>query len=154
MEVSQRSRKLCKRSQPMWTCTQIWWNRSWENPNVFLHNWIWSSLQIPLMIFALFLGPWSDAAGRKLLIAFPFFGNCLTCIGFILNVYFFDQLYVEFLWIGEVTWTTWTLSSFVLLCRWLGQCLAIGRYFFSGCTPLWLTTLLWSQGAVLQISQT
>lgn len=58
--------------------------------------------QVPLMIFALFLGPWSDAAGRKLLIAFPFFGNCLTCIGFILNVYFFDKLHVEFLWIGEV----------------------------------------------------
>lgn len=58
--------------------------------------------QIPLMVFALFLGPWSDQAGRKLLIAFPFFGNCLTCLGFLVNVYFFDQLYVEFLWIGEV----------------------------------------------------
>ena len=54
------------------------------------------------MIFALFLGPWSDKAGRKFLIAFPFFGNCLTCLGFIANIYFFDQLYVEFLWIGEV----------------------------------------------------
>ena len=54
------------------------------------------------MVFALFLGPWSDKAGRKRLILLPFFGNLITCLGFLLNVFFFDELYVEFLWIAEV----------------------------------------------------
>ena len=34
MEVSPMSRKKCKRSRPMWTCTQIWWNRSSLNLNM------------------------------------------------------------------------------------------------------------------------
>ena len=101
--------------------------------------------QVPLMVFALFLGPWSDRAGRKLLIAFPFFGNCLTCLGFLANVYFFDQLYVEFLWIGEVAISTLFLSRIVCLRLW-APCLGTGWSFSSGFMVMWLTTLLLSRG--------
>ena len=53
--------------------------------------------QIPMVIFALFLGPWSDKAGRKILILLPFLGYILYCITFVVNVYFVDELVVEFL---------------------------------------------------------
>ena len=59
--------------------------------------------KVPLVIFALFVGPWSDNVGRKRLLLFPFAGYFLTCISFILNVYFFDELYVEFLWFENVS---------------------------------------------------
>ena len=60
-------------------------------------------LKVPLVIFALFVGPWSDNVGRRRLLLFPFAGYFLTCISFILNVYFFDELYVEFLWFENVS---------------------------------------------------
>ena len=57
---------------------------------------------IPMVIFALFLGPWSDKAGRKMLILLPFLGYFLYCITFIINVYFYDELVVEFLWFESI----------------------------------------------------
>merc|ERR1711936_834793 len=54
---------------------------------------------VPMVILSLFLGPWSDTAGRKMLIMVPFVGYVLYCIFFIINVYFFDALKVEFLWL-------------------------------------------------------
>ena len=57
---------------------------------------------IPMVIFTLFLGPWSDTAGRKLLICLPLFGHFLFHACMILNVYFFDQLVVEFLWLEAI----------------------------------------------------
>ena len=107
----------------------------------YLNTSTLSEFQVPLMVFALFLGPWSDRAGRKLLIAFPFFGNCLTCLGFLANVYFFDQLYVEFLWIGEVAISTLFLSRIVCLRLW-APCLGTGWSFSWGFMVMWLTTLL------------
>ena len=62
-----------------------------------------SFFQIPSVIFALFLGPWSDRAGRKLLIMFPYLGFFLVCLSMILNVYFFKELYVEFLWLENLS---------------------------------------------------
>jgi len=59
--------------------------------------------QIPQVIFALFLGPWSDRAGRKMLIMLPYFGYFLVCVSMIANVYFFDELYVEFMWLENVS---------------------------------------------------
>jgi PCFT/HCP family folate transporter-like MFS transporter 1/3 len=56
-----------------------------------------------MVIFALFLGPWSDKAGRKMLIMIPFLGYFLYCISFIVNIYFFDQLVVEFLWFESIS---------------------------------------------------
>ena len=58
---------------------------------------------IPMVIFTLFLGPWSDKAGRKLLIMLPFAGYVLYCVTLIINVYFFDQLVVEFLWLEKIS---------------------------------------------------
>ena len=55
-----------------------------------------------MVIFALFLGPWSDTAGRKLLLCLPLFGYFLFSSCMILNVYFFDQLVVEFLWLETI----------------------------------------------------
>ena len=46
----------------------------------------------PMVMFALFLGPWSDKAGRKMLIMLPFLGYFLNCVSFIANIYFFDEL--------------------------------------------------------------
>ena len=59
--------------------------------------------QIPCVIFALFLGPWSDQAGRKLLILVPYVGYFLFCVAMLVNTYFFDELYVEFLWLENVS---------------------------------------------------
>jgi MFS family permease len=58
---------------------------------------------IPMVMFALFLGPWSDKAGRKMLIILPFLGYFLYCITFIVNNYFFDELVVEFLWFESIS---------------------------------------------------
>ena len=73
--------------------------------------------QVPMVIFALFLGPWSDKAGRKMLILLPFLGYLLYCITFILNVYFFDQLVVEFLWLESISsffggWVMFVLGAY------------------------------------------
>ena len=58
---------------------------------------------MPQVLFALFLGPWSDRAGRKFLILVPFVGYVLVCLAFIANVYFFDELPVEFLWMENIS---------------------------------------------------
>ena len=55
-----------------------------------------------MVIFALFLGPWSDRSGRKMLIMLPFLGYFLNCVSFIVNIYFFDELVVEFLWLESL----------------------------------------------------
>ena len=47
---------------------------------------------VPPIIFALFIGPWSDRFGRKFLIIFPLFGDVIYCLWFLINVIFFDQL--------------------------------------------------------------
>ena len=54
-------------------------------------------IQIPIVMFALFLGPWSDRKGRKTLIILPFIGQFLFCIVYILNYFFFYELYADFL---------------------------------------------------------
>ena len=59
---------------------------------------------IPMVIFSLFLGPWSDKAGRKMLLIIPLLGSVLLCICFMVNVYFFDALVVEFLWLESISY--------------------------------------------------
>ena len=50
---------------------------------------------IPVMII-LFVGAWSDKTGkRKICILLPIVGEFLTCIGFIINTYFFYELPAE-----------------------------------------------------------
>lgn len=47
-------------------------------------------------ILILFVGAWSDKTGRrKACILMPIIGEFLTCIGFLLNTYFFDELPAE-----------------------------------------------------------
>lgn len=47
---------------------------------------------LPSVLFCLFVGAWSDANGRKLLIILPFVGNLLSFLAYILNYHFFYEL--------------------------------------------------------------
>ena len=52
---------------------------------------------IPPIIFALFIGPWSDKFGRRYLIILPLTGYIAYNIWFLINVIYFDELVVEYL---------------------------------------------------------
>ena len=52
---------------------------------------------VPPIIFALFIGPWSDKFGRKFLIVFPLIGYVLYNAWFLINVIFFDFFVAEWL---------------------------------------------------------
>ena len=56
---------------------------------------------IPLLIFSLFVGAWSDIVGRKVLIILSLTGSMFSISIQILNAYFEDWP-VEFLWIGAL----------------------------------------------------
>ena len=73
-------------------------------------------LQIPCVIFALFLGPWSDRAGRKPLILVPYVGYFLFCMAMLVNTYFFDELYVEFLWFENISALCGSYVIFLIGC--------------------------------------
>ena len=73
-------------------------------------------LQIPYVIFALFLGPWSDRAGRKPLILVPYVGYFLFCMAMLVNTYFFDELYVEFLWFENISALCGSYVIFLIGC--------------------------------------
>ena len=45
----------------------------------------------------LILGPWSDRAGRKVLVLMPLFGFMIYDMIFMINAIFYKQLKVEFL---------------------------------------------------------
>ena len=57
---------------------------------------------VPRVAFTLLAGPWSDRHGRKLLILIPILGQALTCITFIINVAFFNDLPFEALYMEYV----------------------------------------------------
>ena len=57
---------------------------------------------IPPVVILIFLGPWSDRAGRRFLILFPLIGYMFNCIVFIIGASFFDSLPVEFLMLEVV----------------------------------------------------
>ena len=52
---------------------------------------------VPSFIFPLFLGPWSDIHGRKVLILCATFGYIISNAVFMLNTYFFHELRAEYL---------------------------------------------------------
>ena len=83
---------------------------------VFQDELVPHTLQIPCVIFALFLGPWSDRAGRKLLILVPYVGYFLFCIVMLVNTYFFDQLVVEFLWFENISALCGSYVIFLIGC--------------------------------------
>ena len=74
---------------------------------------------IPPIIFALFIGPWSDRFGRKFLIIFPIIGYILFDIWFLINVTFYDHFVVEFLMLEVIQY-------------WFGgyMCLFLGLYSY------------------------
>ena len=74
---------------------------------------------IPPIIFALFIGPWSDKFGRKFLIVFPLIGYILYDIWFLINVIFYDTFVVEFLMLEVIQY-------------WFGgfMCLFLGLYSY------------------------
>ena len=74
---------------------------------------------IPPIIFALFIGPWSDRFGRKFLIIFPIIGYILFDIWFLINVLFYDHFVVEFLMLEVIQY-------------WFGgyMCLFLGLYSY------------------------
>ena len=74
------------------------------------------SNQIPCVTIALFLGPWSDQAGRKPLILVPYIGYFLFCVAMLFNVYFFDELYVEFLWFENISALCGSYVIFLIGC--------------------------------------
>ena len=74
---------------------------------------------IPPIIFALFIGPWSDKFGRKFLIVFPLIGYAFYNIWFFINVLFYDYFVVEFLMLEVIQF-------------WFGgfMCLFLGLYSY------------------------
>ena len=54
------------------------------------------------MIFCLFVGAWSDAHGRKLLLIIPFIGNLLSFVAYIINYHYFYELSSTHLLWGSV----------------------------------------------------
>ena len=74
---------------------------------------------IPPIIFALFIGPWSDKFGRKFLIVFPLIGYVLYNVWFLINVIFYDYFTVDYLMLEVVQY-------------WFGgfMCLFLGLYSY------------------------
>ena len=61
---------------------------------------------LPAVLFSLFVGAWSDANGRKLVLILPFIGNILSFVIYIANYYWFDHLpAAQLLW-GSVAGLT------------------------------------------------
>ena len=52
---------------------------------------------IPPIIFTLFIGPWSDRFGRKILMVLPLFGYLSYNLWFLINAIFFHQMGPEWL---------------------------------------------------------
>ena len=72
---------------------------------------------VPPIIFALFIGPWSDNHGRKVLILLPLVGFILNYLWFFINTIYYEELTVEYLmfeviatWFGG--WTCFFLGTY------------------------------------------
>ena len=52
---------------------------------------------IPPIIFNLFIGPWSDNCGRKMLMLIPITGYIAYMGWFLINVIFFDEMTADWL---------------------------------------------------------
>jgi len=75
---------------------------------------------VPPIIFTLFIGPWSDRFGRKLLMVVPLTGYIGYNVWFLINVIWFDQMYPE--WLMIEMFTFWPGGFF---------CLFLGAYSYA-----------------------
>ena len=74
---------------------------------------------VPAVIFALFIGPWSDRFGRKMLMMLPLIGYFLFDIWYLINSIFFDTFVTE--WLMLEIFQYWP-GGF--------QCLFLGAYSY------------------------
>ena len=72
---------------------------------------------IPPIIIVLFIGPWSDNCGRKVLMILPVIGFILNYLWFLVNAIYFEELVAEYLmfevvdyWLGG--WTCFFLGIY------------------------------------------
>ena len=74
---------------------------------------------VPPIIFVLFIGPWSDNCGRKVLILLPMVGLMLNYIWFCINTIYYEELTVEYL-------------MFEVIANWFGgwTCFFLGLYSY------------------------
>ena len=74
---------------------------------------------VPPIIFVLFIGPWSDNCGRKVLILLPMIGLILNYIWFCINTIYYEELAVEYL-------------MFEVIANWFGgwTCFFLGIYSY------------------------
>ena len=52
---------------------------------------------VPPVIFALFIGPWSDKFGRKVLMILPMSGYVFFYLWMFINVIYYEEMVVEYL---------------------------------------------------------
>ena len=98
---------------------------SWFSIFIFYYFQTYSKIQlvtmfikgVPPIIFALFIGPWSDNHGRKVLIILPLVGFILNYLWFLINTIYYEELVVEYLmfeviatWFGG--WTCFFLGTY------------------------------------------
>ena len=62
-------------------------------------------MALPSVLFSLFVGAWSDANGRRLVLILPFVGNILSFIIYIVNYHWFELPATQLLW-GSVAGIT------------------------------------------------
>ena len=74
---------------------------------------------VPPIIFVLFVGPWSDNCGRKVLILLPMIGLILNYVWFCINTIYYEELTVEYL-------------MFEVIANWFGgwTCFFLGIYSY------------------------
>ena len=64
---------------------------------LFIGQWKIPGYSEAYLTIHIFIGPWSDRAGRKKLILVPLLGYCFVDLLFLINSIFFEELVVEFM---------------------------------------------------------
>lgn len=98
---------------------------------------------IPVLLI-LFVGAWSDKTGcRKACILMPIVGEFLTCIGFIINTYFFLELPVEVAALTESVFPAITggwFTNFIGVFSYIGDITTVEeRTYRVGIVNLWMS---------------
>ena len=70
---------------------------------------------VPPVLFSLFIGPWSDRAGRKVLMILPMTGYIFFYLWMMINTIYYEEMAVEYLMLEVLTY--WPGGW---MCLWLG----------------------------------